>query len=292
MKFGVIDASGTRFLCGITDEYGNTIEKAVFLTKTPKTTIPQVINFFKNKNIDTLAIGCFGPIDLNHNSETYGYIKSSPKIDWENFNILGAFKDELNIPILIDTHTNMAALGENISGAGKGLSNILYLRIGTGIGGGIIVNNKILHGMMHSELGHVFISRHPRDKFAGTCPFHGGNCIEGMASISSIERRWNKSLIFLDETHPAWDLESFYIAHAIVNYILVLAPEKIILSGIVMKYGDLFPKIRKGVKQLLNGYIKTHEIENMDEYIVPADLGDQSGYFGAIEICKRNFKNK
>lgn len=287
MKFGIIDASGTRFLCGITNSSGDTIRKAVFLTKTPEITIPQVINFFKEEKIDILGIGCFGPIDLNKNSKTYGYIKSSPKKDWQNYDILGIFQKNFDIPIFIDTHTNMAALGENIVGAGKGLSNILYLRIGTGIGGGVIVNNEILHGMMHPEMGHMFISRHPRDKFAGTCPFHGGNCIEGMASVPSIERRWKKSLMFLENDHTAWELESYYIAHAIVNYILILAPEKIILSGVVLDYGDLFPKIRNEVTKLLNGYLKTKEMEDMDTYIVPTDLGDQSGYYGVIEKCKK-----
>lgn len=239
MKFGAIDASGNRFLCGITTENGDTIDKAVFLTETPEKTIPKVIEYFKGKAISALGLGCFGPIDLNPNSKTYGYIKATPKKGWQNFDIVGSLKKALNIPIYFDSHTNLAALGETIWGAAKDSKNTIYLTIGNGIGGGAIVENKLVHGMMHPEMGHMFINRHPRDKFIGTCHFHGGNCLEGMASIPAIERRWHKSLSSLEEDHLAWDLQSYYIGHAIVNYILVLAPEKIILGGLVMKYGVL-----------------------------------------------------
>lgn len=290
MKFGAIDASGNRFLCGITTENGDTIDKAVFLTETPEKTIPKVIEYFKGKAISALGLGCFGPIDLNPNSKTYGYIKATPKKGWQNFDIVGSLKKALNIPIYFDSHTNLAALGETIWGAAKDSKNTIYLTIGNGIGGGAIVENKLVHGMMHPEMGHMFINRHPRDKFIGTCHFHGGNCLEGMASIPAIERRWHKSLISLEEDHLAWDLQSYYIGHAIVNYILVLAPEKIILGGLVMKYGNLFPKIRKEVQKLLNGYIKTEQIKNIDTYIVPPDLGEQSGFFGAVALCIRNYK--
>lgn len=290
MKFGAIDASGNRFLCGVTNDKGETIEKIVFLTETPEATMPQVIEFFKGKDIIALGIGCFGPIDLNPDSTTYGYITSTPKKAWQNFNIIGTLKKALNIPIYFDSHTNLAALGETIWGAAKNLKNTVYLTIGNGVGGGAIVGNQLVHGMMHPEMGHMFINRHPRDKFVGTCPFHGGNCLEGMASIPSIERRWHKSLISLENDHMTWDLEAFYIGHAIVNYILVLAPEKIILGGTVMKYGNLFPKIRREVKKLLNGYVKTPQIEDIDNYIVPPDLGDHSGFYGAAALCIRNYK--
>lgn len=290
MKFGAIDASGNRFLCGITTENGDTIDKAVFLTETPEKIIPKVIEYFKGKAISALGLGCFGPIDLNPNSKTYGYIKATPKKGWQNFDIVGSLKKALNIPIYFDSHTNLAALGETIWGAAKDSKNTIYLTIGNGIGGGAIVENKLVHGMMHPEMGHMFINRHPRDKFIGTCHFHGGNCLEGMASIPAIERRWHKSLSSLEEDHLAWDLQSYYIGHAIVNYILVLAPEKIILGGLVMKYGNLFPKIRKEVQKLLNGYIKTEQIKNIDTYIVPPDLGEQSGFFGAVALCIRNYK--
>ena len=291
MKFGAIDAGGKKFICGITDEQGNSLEKTSFLTETPEKTIPLVIDFFRNKDISALGVGCFGPLDLNPNSDTYGYITSSPKTDWKNYNILGNLKSAFNIPIFLDTNMNVGVLGEAMWGAGKGLKNTIFLTIGNGIGGGAIVEGKIVHGMLHPEMGHMFVSRHPRDKFAGTCPFHGGNCLEGMASVPAIEKRWGKSLSSLPIEHPAWDLEAFYIAHALVNYILILSPEKIILGGEVMKYKQLLPIVKKAVIKLLNGYIQTNQIfREIDDYIVLPDLGENSGFFGAAALCIKNFK--
>lgn len=292
MKYGAIDAGGKRFICGITDENGNTLEKISFLTETPEKTIPSVIEFFKNKGISALGIGCFGPLDLNLNSQTYGYITSTPKEAWRNYNIVGVLKENLNIPIYLDTNINAALLGESMWGAAKNVKNSIYLTIGSGIGGGAIVEGKLVHGLIHPEMGHIFVSRHPRDKFTGTCPFHGGNCLEGMASGPAIEKRWNCSLERLASDHPAWQLEAYYIAHALVNYILVVSPEKIILGGDVMKHKQLFPIIRKAVVKLLNGYVQNeHIFKDINNYIVSPDLGENSGFFGAIALCIKNSKN-
>lgn len=293
MKFGAIDAGGKRFICGITDENGNTLEKTSFLTETPKKTIPSVIEFFKNKGISALGIGCFGPLDLNPDSETYGYITSSPKEAWRNYNIIGILKSELDIPIFLDTNINAGLLGEATWGAAKNVKNSIYLTIGNGIGGGAIVEGKIIHGLIHPEMGHIFVSRHPRDKFTGICPFHGGNCLEGMASGPAIQKRWGCSLEKLSSEHPAWQLEAYYIAHALVNYILVVSPEKIILGGDVMKNKQLFPIIRKAVVKLLNGYLPNdHIFKNINNYIVSPDLGENSGFFGAAALCIKNYKKK
>lgn len=291
MKFGAIDAGGKRFICGITDENGNTLEKTSFPTETPEKTIPSVIDFFKDKGISALGIGCFGPLDLNPNSQTYGYITSTPKESWRNYNIAGVFKENLNIPVFLDTNINVGLLGEATWGAAKNVKNSIYLTIGTGIGGGAIVEGKLIHGLIHPEMGHIFVSRHPRDKFTGNCPFHGGNCLEGMASGPAIEKRWGHPLEKLSPDHPAWNLEAYYIAHALVNYILVLSPEKIILGGDVMKYKHLFPIIRKAVIKLLNGYVQNDSIfKEIDNYIVSTDLGENSGFFGAAALCIKNFK--
>lgn len=289
MKFGAIDAGGKRFICGITDEKGNSLEKISILTETPEKTIPAVIEFFKIKGISALGIGCFGPLDLNPKSKTYGHITSSPKEAWRDYNILRALSSALNIPVYLDTNINVAVLGEAMWGAGKNLKNSIYLTIDTGIGGGAIVEGKLVHGMIHPEMGHIFVSRHPRDKFAGTCPFHGGNCLEGMASIPAIEKRWGKPLYELPVNHSAWELEAYYIAHALVNYILVLSPEKIILGGEVMKHKQLLPTVRRAVVQLLNGYVQTEQIfKDIDNYIVFPDLGENSGFFGAAALCMGN----
>lgn len=286
MILGAIEAGGTKFICAIGDEEGNVIEKMVFATTNPNETMENVINYFKDKNIDALGVGSFGPIDPNKNSKTYGYITTTPKKHWSNYNILGKLKENFNIPMEFDTDVNGAALGEVIWGAAQGMDNCLYITVGTGIGAGAVVEGKLLHGLSHPEMGHIFVTREEEDKFEGTCIYHK-NCLEGLASGPAIEQRWGRKGDQLEENHPCWDLEARYLAKALINYILILSPRKIIMGGGVMKQLQLFPLIRDYVKKYLNGYVSSNTIlEEIDNYIVSPGLGDDSGIKGALALAK------
>lgn len=285
MRLGAIEAGGTKFVCGIATENGEILERVSFPTETPEKTLENVINFFKNKEIEAMGVGSFGPIDLDLNSKTYGYITKTPKKNWSDFNLLGELKKYFNIPMLFDTDVNGAALGEATWGAAKGLKNCLYLTIGTGIGGGALVSGELVHGMLHPEMGHILVTKHPEDNYKGKCPFHK-NCFEGLAAGPAIEERWGVKAYNLPKDHKAWELEAYYIAQALVNYILILSPEKIILGGGVMKQEQLFPLVRKYVKELLNGYVQTDEIlSDIDNYIVYPELGDNAGLLGAVALA-------
>lgn len=284
MIIGAIEAGGTKFVCGIGNEKGEILERISFPTETPEITLNKVIDFFKDKNIERLGVGSFGPIDLNPDSLTYGHITKTPKLSWTDYNVVGYLKKYFNIPIFIDTDVNGAALGEATWGAAKNLKNCLYLTIGTGIGGGALVSGKLVHGMLHPEMGHIIIKRHPKDKYEGKCPFHR-DCLEGMASGPAIEERWGLKGYELPEEHEAWELEAYYLAQGLVNFILTLSPEKIILGGGVMKQKQLFPKIRKNVVELLKGYVHTKEIlKDIDNYIVYPKLDDNAGILGALAL--------
>lgn len=288
MIIGAIEAGGTKFICGIIDSNGNILEKINFPTETPEITLTKVINFFQNKNISAIGLGCFGPIDLNPSSENYGCITTTPKLSWRNFNILNYLKKYFQIPIIFDTDVNGAALGESLWGAGKNLKNCVYLTIGTGIGGGALVEGNLVHGLLHPEMGHMFIKVHPEDNFEGICPYHK-NCLEGLASGPAIEKRWNTKAYNLPADHKAWELEAYYLAQGIVNLILSLSPEKIILGGGVMKQEHLFPLIRKEVTKILNNYVSTKTIlENIDDYIVYPQLKDNAGLLGAAALVLKN----
>lgn len=290
MRLGAIEAGGTKFVCAIGDEFGNLEKRASFETTTPEETMKEVINFFKNEEIEALGIGCFGPIDPNKTSKTYGYITSTPKLKWKNYNILGELKKYFNIPMEFDTDVNGAALGESIWGGAQNLNSSMYITVGTGIGAGAIVNNEILHGITHPEMGHILIQREKEDNFQGCCSYHK-ECLEGFASGPAIEKRWGKKGIELDATHPCWDLEARYLAKGLVNYILILSPQRIIMGGGVMKQKQLFPLIRKYVKEYLNGYVQLDEIlKNIDEYIIPPTLGDNAGIKGALSLAKLALK--
>ncbi|WP_264191181.1 ROK family protein [Fictibacillus halophilus] len=291
MILGAIEAGGTKFVCGIGNENGDIIEKISFPTTTPEETLKLVTDYFKGKQIEALGVGSFGPIDLNQESSTYGFITSTPKKHWKNVNLLGELKKHIDVPMAFDTDVNAAALGELEWGAAKGLDSCIYMTVGTGIGVGAVTEGKLIHGMLHPEMGHILVKRHEDDTYKGNCPFHG-DCLEGMASGPAIENRWGQKGVVLSANPQVWELEAYYLAQALVNYILVLSPKKLILGGGVMQQKQLFPIIIENVVNLLNGYIQ-HEnlLVCIDEYIVPPELGDNAGLCGALALAK-NKKDK
>lgn len=285
MRLGALEAGGTKMVCAIGDEKGNILEQISIKTTTPQETIPQIIAYFKEKDIEALGIGTFGPVDLNKNSKTYGYITSTPKLPWKDYNLLGALKEALLVPMEIDTDVNGSVLGEVTFGCAKELNCVIYITIGTGVGVGVYVNNSLLHGMLHPEAGHIMIQPKASDTFEGICPYHK-NCFEGMASGPAIEAHYQKKAAELANEQDVWELEAHYIAQALVNYIYTYAPQKIILGGGVMHQEQLFPLIRKEVALLNKDYIKTKEMADLDTYIVPASLNDDQGIMGALELAR------
>ena len=284
MLYGALEAGGTKMVCAIGDENGKIYEQVSIPTLTPDETMPKIIEYFKNKDIKAIGIACFGPIDLNKSSETYGYITSTPKTAWKNFDIVGCVKDALNIPVGFDTDVNGSLLGEITWGCAKGLTDAIYLTIGTGIGGGVMTNGKLLHGMLHPELGHIIIAKSQSDKGECVCPYHD-SCFEGLAAGPSIEKRWGSKAKDLADRQEVWELEADYIGTALVNFCMTLSPQKIILGGGVMHQMQLFPLIREGFKEKMAGYINTQTLENLDEYIVPASLNDDQGIMGAVKLA-------
>lgn len=289
MIYGALEAGGTKMVCALGKEDGTILDQISIPTTTPEETIPFIIDYFKGKEIVSLGVGSFGPVDVNEDSDTYGYILDTPKTAWKNYNFLGSLKKELNIPIGLDTDVNGSCLGEMTFGSAKGLDNVVYITIGTGVGVGVAVNGQLLHGMLHPEAGHILLRQHPQDSFEGNCPYHG-TCLEGLAAGPAIEKRWGKKAVELKEEDMVWEIEAYYIAQALINYILTLAPRRIILGGGVMHQEQLFPLIRKEVNNLMNGYINTKEINDLDQYIVPASLNDDQGIMGCIQLAKLALK--
>ena len=289
MRLGALEAGGTKMVCAVGNEKGEIFDRISIPTETPEQTIPAIIKYFRENAIEALGIGCFGPIDLDSASETYGYITSTPKLAWADYNIVGAFGDALGCPIGFDTDVNGSVLGEVTFGQAKGKKCVVYVTIGTGVGAGIYIDGRLLHGMLHPEAGHVLIQKRDTDSFAGKCPYHK-SCLEGLAAGPAIEARWGKKAALLQDDAQVWDLEAYYIAQALANYILTLSPDMIILGGGVMHQEQLFPLIRGYVKELLNGYIRTKELAQPESYIVPASLKDNQGIMGCLELARRSME--
>ncbi|MBQ9527299.1 MAG: ROK family protein [Fretibacterium sp.] len=284
MLYGALEAGGTKMVCALGDENGKIQEQVSIPTTTPEETMPKVVDYFKGKPIKALGIACFGPVDLRRESPSYGNILETPKLPWRHYPMVKTMREALNIPIGFDTDVNGSLLGEVTWGCAKGLTDAVYFTIGTGIGAGVMTNGKLLHGMLHPEAGHIKMSLEPGDTYRGHCPSHGA-CFEGMASGPAIEERWGKPARELADRPEVWTLEAAYIAQALLAVIMVLSPQRIILGGGVMHQAQLFPMIRQKVGALINGYLKTKELDDLDSYIVPASLHDDQGIMGCIRLA-------
>jgi fructokinase len=282
---GAIEGGGTKFVLGVGTADGQIIERHSIPTTTPEETLGRTVQFFADKGVDAIGFGSFGPVDLNRSSSAYGSVTDTPKPYWSGYNVVAHMKRHLDVPIGFDTDVNAAALGEATWGAAVGLNSCLYITVGTGIGAGAVVEGKLVHGLTHPEMGHILVRRHPEDRYEGKCPFHR-DCLEGLASGPAIGERWNAKAFELDNNHAAWEMEAYYLAQALMNFILILSPERIIMGGGVMKQLQLFPMIRRHVRELLNGYVKHPAImEENDSFIVPPGLGDNAGLSGALALA-------
>ena len=290
--YGGIEGGGTKYVCAIANDQGEILTRERFPTEDPQSTIQNAIDFFKRyetehgESLAALGLASFGPVDLNPNSEFYGYITSTPKSGWQFADFGGrvqrAFAD---VPVGFDTDVNGAALGEHRWGAAQNWDTFIYITVGTGIGGGGMVGGKLMHGLIHPEMGHILLPMHDDDPLdRGVCPFHP-NCLEGLAAGPAIQARWNAPGETLTADHPAWDLEAHYLAHAIEAMMCVMSPQGIILGGSVMHQTQLFPLVRQKVVDLLNDYLKHDDLKTCEDVIVPPGLGDNAGVMGAIALA-------
>jgi fructokinase len=288
--YGGIEAGGTNFVCAAGSGPDDIRAEVRFPTTMPHETLDRAITFFQEQALvaPLMAIGIasFGPVDLNPGSSTFGHVKETVKLGWSNTDFVGSLERALKLPVGFDTDANGAALGEHSWGVAQGLDTFLYLTVGTGIGGGGMVGGHLIHGLVHPEMGHIRIP-HDRqaDPYPGNCPFHG-DCLEGLACGPALEERWDRPAATLPPDHPAWELEAYYLALGLQNYICTFSPQRIVLGGGVMEQSHLFPRIRHNLQDLMNGYLQSSAIlEDIHRYIVPPDLARRAGVLGAIALA-------
>jgi fructokinase len=289
MRYGGIEAGGTKWVCAIADQPGQLSTTGTFPTTTPSETFSAATRFFaQNGPVDVVGVGSFGPVDIDRDSPTWGWITTTPKPGWGDTDVVSALRSGLGVPIALDTDANAAALGEWRWGAAAGLETFFYITVGTGIGGGVVANGRILHGLLHPEFGHMRIPHdRARDPFDGTCPYHG-DCLEGLASGEAIRQRWGRPGQELSGP-AAWETEAEYLALALVNVVCVLSPQRIIVGGGVARQPSLLPLARRRLRELLAGYLRAPELtdpEAVDRFIVPPRLGGNAGVIGAIELAR------
>ncbi len=282
-----IDAGGTDFKCIVGCNPHDVVAERKVPVESPDETLSKCAAFFREivgggTRLTALGIGSFGPLSLRPDAADYGFITSTPKPGWQNTNILGYFKDVLQIPVAFDTDVNAALLAEVRWGAAQGLHSAVYVTVGTGIGAGVMMDGRLVHGAMHSEAGHMLIPRAADDVFAGCCPFHT-DCAEGLASGTALAHRTGHNPADLLDSDPVWALEATCLAQLCVNLALCYSPQRIVLGGGVMQRRGLLTSIQARFDGLMNGYIG--KSLNGKALIVAAGLGARAGAFGALALA-------
>ena len=281
-RIALIEAGGTKFVVGVGDATRQILARTRIDTTHPDETIAAAIDWLRAQGDDYSAVGIasFGPLDLDPASPSWGHIRRTAKPHWSGADIAGPFGRALACQVAIDTDVNGAALAEAMWGAGVGTKSALYLTVGTGIGGGAVVDGRLIHGVSHPEMGHIRMPRHPGDlAFAGNCPFHG-DCLEGLAAGPSIKARWGASLSELPADHAAHRIIAWYLAQAIATFQAILEPARIILGGGVMATPGLIERVRAEASAASNGYFS----RDPETVIVRPGLGDDAGLLGALAL--------
>lgn len=281
--YGGIEAGGTKFVCVVGHGPDEILDRERIDTTDPATTLMQCLEFFaRHESIRALGIASFGPLELRRSRPDYGHITNTPKPGWSGADLIGPFVEELGVPVAIDTDVNGAALAEVRWGAAQGLRNAVYLTVGTGVGGGAVIDGKPVAGLVHPEMGHVSISRIPGDDFAGVCPFHG-DCFEGMACGPAIEARWGRPAETVEDTDRMVEIEAETIAAGLRQIVYILAPELIVLGGGVAKLPGLHEQVNASLVDQMSNYAAM--AEHRSGFVVPPGLGDNAGVAGALALA-------
>ena len=281
-----IEMGGTKIVCGIASGAGDVLERTSIATRGPDDTLGDIRAWLEPRldGASGLGIASFGPVHVDPASPRYGQIGNTPKTAWQGFDVLRAIRAWTSLPLALDTDVNAAALAEMRWGAARGHDNVAYVTVGTGIGGGIVVNGRAVHGLMHPEIGHMKPRRHPDDDFEGLCPFHG-DCFEGLAAGPAIGKRWGKPLNEFPADHPAFAVEADYLGQLAANLLLTASPTKVIFGGGVMNNAELLPMIRDAAARHLGGYLDLADLSSgSDELIVTPGLESNAGLLGAVAL--------
>ena len=283
--YGAIEAGGTKFRCAVVNGRTEILSEVRIPTGTPTNTLDACVKFFDSVQaslgeLQAFGIASFGPLDLNRRSRTWGRLLVTPKRGWTGTDLVSPLSDRYSKPVYIDTDVNAAALAEAQLGAGRGCISVAYVTVGTGIGGGAVVNGSPLRGVPHPEMGHLRVPRDPRDSFAGVCPFHG-DCIEGLASGPAIAARWGTSLDQLPAGHPGGSILGYYLGQLAAAIVLILSSDCIVFGGGVMRNGALLPHIRYSAGHSLAGY----PLSPVEDRIRLPALGENSGLIGAALLA-------
>lgn len=281
---GAIEAGGTKFVLAAGADPAAPLRRHVIPTTSPEETLNAAASWFEQQGgISALGIACFGPVDLDRGSPTWGHVMTTPKPGWSGCDVAGFLGRRLDVPVGFETDVNAAALAEYQVARGEGASSLAYVTVGTGIGGGLVIDGAPVHGAAHPEMGHLFPRREPGDEgFAGVCPFHH-DCLEGLASGPAITARWGVALSELAPDHPAHAIIAGYLAQLCQAIAAVTAVERVVLGGGVLKTPGLIDRIRLAADRIDGGYLPGRARRTIG---LPRH-GDEAGVRGALLLARQ-----
>lgn len=237
----------------------------------------------RQRQPDALGIASFGPVGADRGRPDWGFVLNTPKPGWSGTNVAGRYRRLLNVAIGFDTDVNAGALAEARWGAAVGSSCNAYITLGTGVGVGIVVEGKPLHGWLHPEFGHLRARRVPGDVFKGNCPFHG-DCIEGLISGPAIAARTGLRGDRIEDDHPIWTAVAGDLGELLASLILAVSPQKISLGGgIACARPWLIERARQCAISSLGDYFEDFR-EEIVSIVGITPLGDRAGPLGAIAV--------
>jgi fructokinase len=286
--YGGVETGGTWVVCALGTGPDDITAEETFPTTEPEPTLARIAEFFeRGPRPDAIGVGSFGPVDLDPASPTWGHVTSTPKPGWAHTAVAPMLAERLGVPVRFDTDVTTAAMGEQRWGAAAGVDSVCYLTVGTGIGAGLLIEGRPVHGLVHPEVGHLRVPHdRERDPFAGACPSHG-DCWEGLAAGGAIGQRWGVDPRELADDHPAWELEAEYVALGILAIVFVASPRRVVIGGGVMARPGLLDAVRARLGDLNAGYLETPMLgDAIDRYVVAPALGERAGVLGAIALAQ------
>jgi len=287
---GAVEAGGTKIRCAFGADPDDVRDEARLETREPQETLADVTAFFAPHagDLSAVGVGCFGPLDLDRDSATYGHVTTTPKPGWRGADVVGALRAALGVPVGLDTDVAASALGEGRHGAARDLDDFVYVTVGTGIGGAVVAGGRVVHGLVHPEIGHLRVPRAQGDSWPGSCPYHG-DCLEGLASGAALRARTGRDPASLPSDHQAWTLAAQALAAGLANVVLTTSPRRVIVGGGVMDQPHLLPRVRTELAALLAGYVASPTLapDALEAYLVAPGLGDRSGLAGGFVLAER-----
>lgn len=289
-KLAGIELGGTKTVV-VLGLPGKIVERVEFPTTSPDETLSRALETIEqwrdHAPVDAVGIASFGPVRLAREAADFGTMLETPKPGWSGVPVVAAFAGPLGCPVGIDTDVNAAALAEYRFGAAQGCASVVYLTIGTGIGGGVLIGGEPAHGLLHPEIGHVRIRRMAGDAFAGTCRFHG-DCIEGLVSGPALAARFGRHPAEVVLEDPAWDPVVQDLAELLAMLVLVISPQRIVVGGgVTNRQAHLLPEAAARMPPILAGYLPDCTPGALARMVVPPLLGDDAGPMGALVIAAR-----